>query len=136
MKRTRLTTHAVLVLLVLAAFTAPTVAAPRSPPDRPLAIAVDAIGMTVSEMDRSVDFYSRVLSFEKVSDVEVWGEEYERLEGLFGLRMRVVRMRLGDESIELTEYLAPRGRPVPADSRSNDRWVQHVAIIVSDIDRA
>jgi catechol 2,3-dioxygenase-like lactoylglutathione lyase family enzyme len=92
--------------------------------------------MTVAEMDRSVDFYSRVLSFEKVSDVEVWGDEYEHLEGLFGLRIRVVRMRLGDESIELTEYLTPKGRPIPADSRSNDRWFQHVAIIVSDIDRA
>jgi catechol 2,3-dioxygenase-like lactoylglutathione lyase family enzyme len=92
--------------------------------------------MTVSEMDRSVDFYSRVLSFEKVSDVEVWGDEYEHLEGIFGLRMRVVRMRLGDESIELTEYLTPKGRPIPGDSRSNDRWFQHVAIIVSDIDRA
>src|SRR5213594_908560 len=137
MRRTRLTTHAVLVLSVLAASDATTLAAaPPSSPDRPLAIAVDAIGVTVSEMDRSVDFYSRVLSFEKVSDVEVWGDEYEHLEGLFGLRMRVVRMRLGDESIELTEYLAPRGRPVPADSRSNDRWFQHVAIIVSDIDRA
>jgi len=50
--------------------------------------------------------------------------------------MRVVRMRLGDESIELTEYLAPRGRPAPVDSRSNDRWFQHIAIIVSDMDRA
>ena len=45
-------------------------------------------------------------------------------------------MRLGQESIELTQYLAPRGRPIPADSRSNDRWFQHVAIIVSDISRA
>ena len=137
MKRTRLTTRAVLVLLVLVAFTAPTVAAaPRSSPDGPLAITVDAVGMTVFEMDRSVDFYSRVLSFEKVSDVEVWGDDYEHLEGIFGLRMRVVRMRLGDESIELTEYLTPKGRPIPVDSRSNDRWFQHVAIIVSDIDRA
>ena len=50
--------------------------------------------------------------------------------------MRVVRMRLGDESIELYEYLTPRGRPVPADSRGNDRWFQHIAIIVSDMDRA
>ena len=30
------------------------------------------------------------------------GETYEQLEGVFGLRMRVVRMRLGDETIELT----------------------------------
>jgi catechol 2,3-dioxygenase-like lactoylglutathione lyase family enzyme len=50
--------------------------------------------------------------------------------------MRVVRMRLGDEEIELTEYLAPRGRPAPVDSRSHDRWFQHIAIIVSDMDRA
>ena len=71
----------------------------------PLVEQVGAIGMTVSDMDRSVDFYSRVLSFEKVSDVEVTGETYERLQGVFGLRMRVVRMRLGDEFIELTEYL-------------------------------
>jgi catechol 2,3-dioxygenase-like lactoylglutathione lyase family enzyme len=97
---------------------------------------VDAIGITVSDMDRAVDFYSKVLTFEKVSDIEVAGENYEHLEGVFGLRMRVVRMRLGDESVELTEYLAPKGRPIPADSRSNDRWFQHIAIIVSDIDKA
>ena len=87
-------------------------------------------------MDRAVDFYSRILTFEKVSDTEVSGEDFEHLEGVFGLRMRVVRMRLGDESIELTEYLAPRGRPIPNDSRSNDRWFQHIAIIVSDMDKA
>jgi len=55
---------------------------------------------------------------------------------VFGLRLRVVRMRLGEETIELTEYLTPRGRPIPADSRSHDRWFQHIAIIVSDMDRA
>ena len=97
---------------------------------------VDAIGITVSDMDRAVDFYSKVLTFEKVSDTEVAGENYEHLEGVFGLRIRVVRMRLGDEFIELTEYLAPKGRPIPSDSRSNDRWFQHIAIIVSDMDKA
>jgi catechol 2,3-dioxygenase-like lactoylglutathione lyase family enzyme len=98
--------------------------------------AVGSIGMTVSDMERSVAFYANVLQFETVSDVEVWGEDYERLQGVFGLRMRVVRMRLGDETIELTEYLTPRGRPIPGDSRSHDRWFQHIAIIVSDMDRA
>src|SRR5437660_4176288 len=97
---------------------------------------VDAIGITVSDMDQAVDFYSKVLTFEKVADTEVAGEDYEHLEGVFGLRIRVVRMRLGDEFIELTEYLAPKGRPIPLDSRSNDRWFQHIAIIVSDMDNA
>jgi catechol 2,3-dioxygenase-like lactoylglutathione lyase family enzyme len=87
-------------------------------------------------MDRSVDFYSRVLTFEKVSDVEVFGSELERFLGLFGARVRTVRMRLGDEVIGLTEFLTPQGRPMPLGSRGNDRWFQHVAIIVSDMDRA
>ena len=43
---------------------------------------------------------------------------------------------LGDEYLELTEYLAPQGRPAPSDARGNDGWFQHVAIIVSDMDRA
>jgi catechol 2,3-dioxygenase-like lactoylglutathione lyase family enzyme len=98
--------------------------------------AVGAIGMTVRDLERSISFYTEVLGFAKVSDVEVWGEDYERLQGVFGLRMRVVRLRLGEEAVELTEYLTPRGRPIPVDSRSHDRWFQHVAIIVSDMDRA
>jgi len=98
--------------------------------------SVESVGVTVSNMDRSVEFYGRVLSFAKISDMELAGNEYEHLEGVFGLRMRVVRMQLGSEFIELTEYLAPKGRPVPPDSRSNDRWFQHIAIITSDMDKA
>lgn len=98
--------------------------------------AVDAIGMTVQDMDKSVDFYSNVLTFQKMSDVEVWGDEYEHLQGVFGARMQVVRMKLGDEAIELTEYLAPKGKPYPIDTRSNDHWFQHIAIVVSDMDTA
>jgi hypothetical protein len=35
--------------------------------------AVGAVGMTVGNMERSIAFYSDVLGFEKISDVEVWG---------------------------------------------------------------
>jgi catechol 2,3-dioxygenase-like lactoylglutathione lyase family enzyme len=104
--------------------------------DARLASAVDSVDMTVSDMDRAEDFYSRVLSFKKVWDTEVAGETYENLEGIFGVRMRVIRMQLGDECIELTEYLAPKGRPIKAGARSNDRSFQHIAIIVSDMDKA
>ncbi len=98
--------------------------------------AVDSIGITVSDLDRSVDFYTRVLTFEKVSERESFGTEWEQLQGLFGLRMRTARLRLGDEFLELTEYLAPEGRPVPVDARSNDGWFQHIAVIVRDMGEA
>ena len=130
----------VFVLLGLPALSGCDAAPTKPAKDQPSATvdvkAVVSVGMTVADMDRSVDFYSKVLSFEKVSDVEVAGTEYERLTGVFGVRLRLVRMRLGEESLDLTEYLAPRGRPVPPDTRSNDRWFQHVAIIARDMDEA
>lgn len=99
------------------------------------AASVESVGMTVSDMDRAIQFYSS-LAFQKISDVEVLGDEFEHLEGVFGARMRIVRMQLGNEFLDLTQYLAPPGRPIPADSRSNDLWFQHIAIVVRDMDEA
>src|SRR6516164_433292 len=99
------------------------------------ATSVESVGMTVSDMDRAVEFYS-ALTFQKIPDVEVLGDEVEHLEGVFGARMRIVRMQLGNEYLDLTQYLAPPGRPIPVDSRSNDLWFQHIAIVVRDMDEA
>jgi catechol 2,3-dioxygenase-like lactoylglutathione lyase family enzyme len=104
--------------------------------DLAAARAVAGVSINVADMDRSVDFYSRVLFFEKVSDVEAAGPAVDRLLGSAGVRERVVTMRLGAEQIELVQYLAPTGRPLPGDSRSNDRWFQHIAISVNDMDQA
>jgi catechol 2,3-dioxygenase-like lactoylglutathione lyase family enzyme len=70
----------------------------------PLVRAVGCIGFTVSDADRSAEFYSRVLGSEKVADVEQAGDPLEQLEGVFGARVRTVRMRLGRECLDLTEY--------------------------------
>ena len=100
-------------------------------------VAVDSIGMTVSEMDRSVAFYSDVLAFKPVSDVEVDGLEYDQLWGIFGVRARVVRMQLGEQILELMQFLAPPDvRPIPVPSYSNDLWFQHFAIVVRDMEAA
>ena len=97
---------------------------------------VDAIDIAVSDMRRSLDFYTQILPFKLVTDREVSGDAYEHLTGVSGLRMRIVQLQLGDEKINLIEYLVPRGRAIPKDSRSNDLWFQHIAIIVSDMDKA
>ncbi|OQP57236.1 glyoxalase [Niastella vici] len=97
---------------------------------------VDAIGFTVKDMNRSVKFYSEVLGFKKISDKLVSGAAYENLQGLFGLQMRIVRLKLGDECIELTDYLTAGGRSIPEDQHSNDLFFQHIAIVVSNMEKA
>jgi catechol 2,3-dioxygenase-like lactoylglutathione lyase family enzyme len=97
---------------------------------------VESIGLTVSNMDRSVHFFHDVLGFKKISDKEVQGTVYENLEGIFGLRIRIVRMELGSETIELTDYLTSGGRSIPEDARSNDLIFQHIAVVVSNMEEA
>lgn len=98
--------------------------------------AVESVGIVVKDMDRSLQFYTGVLGFKKISDQEYQGEKREKLLGLFGLHTRVVKLQLGDEFIELTDYLTSGGRSIPEDARSNDLFFQHIAIVVSDMEKA
>jgi len=97
---------------------------------------VAAIGITVKDMNRAEKFYEEVLGFKKIADQEYSGAAYEKLEGIFGLHSRVVKLQLGDEFIELTDYLTAGGRSIPEDQKSNDLFFQHIAIVVSDMDKA
>ena len=100
--------------------------------------AVATVGATVGDLARSTRFFGDVLGFtlEAGTPAELAGRPFELLHGLFGARARIATLRLGRERIELTEYLSPRGRPYPVDTRGNDRWFQHIAIITSDMTRA
>ena len=73
------------VLFVLGCYAWATGALAQAP-QAPMVEAVEAVGMTVADVERSVGFYSSVLSFEKVLDVEVVGSAYEQLQDVFGLR--------------------------------------------------
>jgi catechol 2,3-dioxygenase-like lactoylglutathione lyase family enzyme len=97
---------------------------------------VGAIGLSVADLERQVAFYTEVLSFEKVTGTKIEGDAFERLHALPGVRARSATLRLGQETITLTEFERPRGAPIPADSRSFDHWFQHIAIVVSDMDAA
>ena len=98
---------------------------------------VHSVGFTVANLEQAKHFYTQVLPFEVVSEAEVWGKPYEQLVGVFGARLRVARLRLGEQEIQLTQFLTPPdGRLIPRDSRSNDLWFQHIAIVVTDIERA
>jgi catechol 2,3-dioxygenase-like lactoylglutathione lyase family enzyme len=100
------------------------------------ALEIHAIALTVSDLDRSVAFYERALGFREVGERVIGDEALDRITESTGARVRRATLRLGDESIELDQYLSPSGAPLPLESRSNDLWFQHFAIVVRDMDRA
>lgn len=98
---------------------------------------VDEVAIVVSDADAAADYYRKTLDFSLVSDSREGGAAVGRLYGFHGLQLRTVRMRLGQQQIALVQFIAPgRGRSLPIDSRSQDRWFQHFAIIVSNMEAA
>jgi catechol 2,3-dioxygenase-like lactoylglutathione lyase family enzyme len=93
--------------------------------------AVEGVAITVGDLDRAIAFYTSVLAFELTERADTPG-----LPDVPDGRVRLARLRLGDERVELMEYASPKGRGVPSESRSNDLWFQHIAIVVADMERA
>jgi catechol 2,3-dioxygenase-like lactoylglutathione lyase family enzyme len=98
------------------------------------ALAVVRVGYSVRDLQTAVAFFREVLDFELLEETSVQNST-AALGAAEPRAARVARLRLGNEQIELTQYF-PAGRPIPEDSASNDLWFQHLAIVVSDMDRA
>lgn len=121
----------VLVIVGLFALLSPAHAGER-------ATRVLSIGFTVSDLDRSVQFFPEVLQFKLE---RTFNNGVVNTNGTWSCAsksdcMRVARLSLGQELIELTQYVGSGGAPFPPDTRANDRWFQHMAIVVSDMQRA
>lgn len=89
------------------------------------------ISRVVADLGRAAAFYRDGLGFQLVSR----GPGDPALPGLLGLPGAAVEeavLRLGNEEIALVRF-DPPGAPYPADSRSDDGWFQHLAIVVDDM---
>lgn len=96
---------------------------------------VDHINLVVSDLERSVRFYTEVLGFRKTADVVMEGDWIEAIIGLKGVRGLVafVEPPGGGPRFELLQYVTPPGAVLPENSRANTQGLRHVAFRVDDI---
>jgi catechol 2,3-dioxygenase-like lactoylglutathione lyase family enzyme len=95
---------------------------------------VDHTGITVSSLERSLDFWVRVLGFEHLYTWTFDRSEFiEQLVGVPGAAMRLAMVQGPGHRIELLEYSAPDRRATYR-PRSCDVGSVHLAFHVSDID--
>lgn len=98
--------------------------------------AVGPVEVVVRDLARSVAFYA-TLGFAPGPERELGGPDADARTGLRGVMARRVELTLGSEHLALLQFTTPAdGRPVPHDTHGNDLWFQHVAIVVSDMERA
>lgn len=96
------------------------------------------VSFTVSNLDRSVEWYTKVLGLEYVRG-QVQDNEYTRhLVGFPDARLKIAQLRVPNQTIpvsrhhiELVEYEQPRGSVMPL--ATNSPGVGHWAFVVSDI---
>lgn len=88
--------------------------------------------LTVSEMDRSLAFYTGLFGLEVASDREVERDYVEKITAVPGAHQRLVHLSGYGQRLELLEYKAPRGetraRPL------QDAGSAHVCFVTDDLD--
>lgn len=99
-------------------------------------IEIRSFVRTVSDIDRATAFYETALDFKRVADRVIVDRDYATLAGARAGRVRSVTLRLGEETIDLEQPLGGDGEPIVVEGRSQDLWFQHMAIVVSDMQRA
>lgn len=97
--------------------------------------AVDHINIVVTDLARSVAFYTEVLGFRLAKEAYLEGEWIDRVVGLKGVKGRVayVVAPAGEPRIELLAYEAPTGVNPPENNRANTVGLRHIALQVDDI---
>jgi catechol 2,3-dioxygenase-like lactoylglutathione lyase family enzyme len=98
-------------------------------------IAADHTGITVSNLERSLDFWQNVLGFTFSHRAHQKGEMAEQITGVKGaeLKLAVVKSPSGHK-IELLEYLAPANRNKDASLRPCDVGHVHIALTVENLE--
>jgi catechol 2,3-dioxygenase-like lactoylglutathione lyase family enzyme len=103
---------------------------------------IDSIGFTTADAETTAGFFVECLGFQRFSEPQMVDcGPYAELVGLPGARFKLLRLTIGAEVLELTEVLDPGpgarpGRPIQADSLSNDRWFQHSCLVVNSMEAA
>ena len=93
------------------------------------------VGLTVADLEASIEFYRAVLGCTIRERSQSSGPEVDALTGVAGARLVTADLELEDGGIlELIQYLTPRGT-TPA-QRRNDPGHTHIGFLVDDVDAA
>lgn len=93
------------------------------------------IGFVVSDVERSLKWYTEVLGFQVEREVrELSGEWISAVTGFENSRLKMAWVGTGNGcSIELDEYVIPASSDSPSALRQNDVTAAHVGIQVDDV---
>lgn len=98
-------------------------------------VGTNHTGITVSNLERSLEFWQTVFGFEFSHRAHQSGEMAEQITGVKGAELELAVVKAsGGHKIELLEYLAPADRKKHVDLRPCDVGHVHVALTVENLE--
>lgn len=95
-------------------------------------LSVNHIGLTVSDVERSVAFYRDLAGMEVWSRRQMQGEWFDTLTHNHGAVIDVAMLRLGSFTLQLVQYLEAGGDVLPVAHHNVGN--PHLCIYVDDVD--
>lgn len=92
------------------------------------------VGLSVSDMKRSFDWYTRMFDLEPGDVTDGMGDELSKSLQVEHVHLSFAMITIGSTRIEFLEYHTPRGRKF--DRTNGDIGSAHICLEVSDLDAA
>ena len=86
----------------------------------------------VSDMDRSLDFYTEILDGQVLSDTVIQESDSHSVTRIPDAKLRIAFLDVHGTLIELIQYLSPIGKPLR--TRTCDTGSAHIAFAVDNLD--
>lgn len=96
---------------------------------------IDHLNIVASDLERTVDFYSRLLGLVPTFRRRLEGSWLDRVTGLTGACAECVFLEApgGDCRLEVLQYVAPQPAPLPGHSSPNALGLRHLAFAAPDL---
>ena len=97
--------------------------------------SLEHTALSVRDLERSLAFYRDVLGMKVIRELEpgLGGEKLGILTAMPHCRAWIVHLDLGGSILELFQYFAPEGRPIPLDRQQADLGFIHIGLSSTDV---
>jgi catechol 2,3-dioxygenase-like lactoylglutathione lyase family enzyme len=95
----------------------------------------DHVGLSVTNLDRAIEFYRDVMGFEFVTGREFSDARYEAIMNLKGAQGRVATLKAQNMQVELFEFFNPTPKGMDSSRPVCDHGITHFCMQVGNLDQ-
>ena len=95
---------------------------------------IEHVGLSVSKLDKSIEFYCKNLNCEIIRIIEASTNPFlGKVVGMPGSIARITHLKSGPNMLELFEYIKPKGEKIPENHKQADNGFIHAGFTSTNV---